>query len=187
MSRAEFPSKVRKAAWDYFADKLRYEPETGNLYWLPRPRDQFNTDKGWKCFNTRDAGKPTKCGLTMGYKTVRIMGSLYLAHRICWVLANKREIPSGMLVDHKNGDKTDNRASNLRLATIAQNGHNQKPKAYRDLPKGVHWDKARKQFVAYVAKDRVSHFVGRFDSVRDAADAVTAARSTLHGEFARHV
>jgi hypothetical protein len=60
---------------------------------------------------------------TAGYLQVRVMRDskrIYAAaHRLVW-LHFKGEIPLGMTVNHKNGNKADNRMENLELATMSE-------------------------------------------------------------------
>lgn len=43
-----------------------------------------------------------------------------LLHRLIWIIANG-EIPEGMEINHKNGNKSDNRLLNLELVTKSEN------------------------------------------------------------------
>ncbi len=43
------------------------------------------------------------------------------ANRIVWMLANQRDIPSGMEINHKDGKKQRNHPSNLELTTHQEN------------------------------------------------------------------
>jgi len=58
-----------------------------------------------------------------GYYKLDVEGKKKYLHRVIWEEANG-QIPDGMVVDHVDGDKTNNDLSNLRLATYSQNGHN---------------------------------------------------------------
>ena len=44
------------------------------------------------------------------------------AHRIVWMAHNGRDIPDGMQINHKDGDKHNNHPDNLELVTQSQNG-----------------------------------------------------------------
>lgn len=43
------------------------------------------------------------------------------AHRVIWMVANHREIPSGLEINHKDGDPANNAPENLELATRQEN------------------------------------------------------------------
>ena len=43
------------------------------------------------------------------------------AHRVVWMVANHREIPSGLEINHKDGDPANNKPMNLELATRQEN------------------------------------------------------------------
>lgn len=58
-----------------------------------------------------------------GYVDITINNKLYRAHRIVWVLINK-ELSKDKAIDHISGNKSDNRISNLRLATASENSKN---------------------------------------------------------------
>lgn len=75
--------------------------------------------------------------------------------------------PEGMVVDHLNGDKLDNRASNLRVCTQAENTRNRKGTV------GVCFDKSRQKWLAsYRGK-----FYGRYSTRQEAERAYQLAKS----------
>jgi len=84
-----------------------------------------------------------------GYLIVTIDKKEYQLHRIIWSLHYKEPIPQGMLIDHINRDRTDNRIFNLRLADYKLNSTNKvvPPRYNINKPgKGVSYDKRRKRW-----------------------------------------
>ncbi len=56
-----------------------------------------------------------------GYIILSICGKKYRANRVACVMHHGKQIPKGMCIDHKNGDKSDNRICNLRVMSAAKN------------------------------------------------------------------
>jgi hypothetical protein len=105
------------------------------------------------------------------------------------ILPLHREImrpPEGLVIDHKNGDSLDNRRSNLRLATRAQNSYNcQKRKNTTSKYIGVFFNKRRKYWEAQIRHKGKHIWLGGFHSEIEAAKAYDAAAKKCFGEFAR--
>lgn len=104
---------------------LRYEPETGKLYWMQRPPEFFPTENACRAWNARHQGREafTTIG-SSGYREGRVFGVLLRTHRVAVAMSNGCWPPEE--VDHINGDRLDNRLENLRSASRTQNGRNQK-------------------------------------------------------------
>ena len=106
-------------------------------------------------------------------------------HAEVWRLAGKL-IPAGQELDHSNGDKLDNRLSNLRPATRGQNQHNQKPrKGGASRNKGVYWHKRSGKWRAYITHNGKRIHLGYFTNEPDAGKAYDTAARRLFGEYAR--
>jgi hypothetical protein len=80
----------------------------------------------------------------------------------------------GMVVDHINGNKLDNRKENLRVTTNAQNIHNTgsyKKKDKTSPYKGVIWNKKAKAWQATMRINGKQTTLGRFETEDAAANA----------------
>lgn len=90
----------------------------------------------------------------------------------------------GMEADHRNNDKLDNQRKNLRVCTPKQNMMN-RPIGVLNTSghKGVSWDKSRKKWSAKIRIDGKPTQIGRFDDIKDAAQAYITMAKELHGEF----
>lgn len=87
----------------------------------------------------------------------------------------------GFDVDHRDQDRLNNRRSNLRICTRAQNLLNKgKLSTNTTNFKGVCYDKQRRKFVATIN----GKYVGRYDTAELAAVAYNAKAIELHGDFA---
>lgn len=83
----------------------------------------------------------------------------------------------GLQVDHINVDKLDNRRSNLRVVTHAQNMQNHPGFGGTSAYRGVSWDKRDRKWRAYANVNGRKRWIGYFADELDAAQAAAAFRS----------
>lgn len=156
----------------YLKECFIYVEDSGELFWRSRPPGHFRSLQSYKVFNTRDAGTLAgNLNTHLGYIQVRLDGRLLYAHRIIFAMLTGSDIPKGAIVDHINRDKTDNRASNLRLTDKSGNAQNSKDRK-RELPRNVHYDKRRGSYVVIVGRKHI----GRFPTLQEAERAAANAR-----------
>jgi hypothetical protein len=96
------------------------------------------------------------------------------------------DVPNGMCVDHINGDKTDNRKSNLRVATRRQNNCNRGIQAHNTSGYiGVSFRKDTDNWTACISVDGKPRKLGTYDCPKDAARVRDFWAVDTQGEFAR--
>ncbi len=152
---------------------LRYDPETGIFTWRSR-------GKKHQLWDNKNAGKIAGNVSKNGYIRITIRNKNYWAHRLAWVYVYGAI--TKLDVDHENLIKTDNRISNLRLATRSQN-HANKPSRVGSLPRGV--ARNHKRYLAQISVARKYIYLGTFDTPEQAHANYVAAAKKYYGEFAR--
>ena len=164
---------------------LRYEPETGKLFWLPRPAKMFSDQRSFNAWNARYADKEALTALDgQGYNTGSIYGKKYNAHRVIWAMAHNAW-PVGD-IDHINGMRTDNRLINLRNVSRSMNRRNAKMQSNNTSGhNGVSWYAGTGKWRADIRIDRVQKYLGSFPNIADAIAARKAAEAD-HGFTERH-
>ncbi|WP_298965117.1 HNH endonuclease signature motif containing protein [uncultured Roseibium sp.] len=160
---------------------LSYDADTGKFTWKNRERQHFKSERDWKIWNTKNAGKEAFTAKdAKGYSVGRIFGRACKAHRIAWLMTHGCH-PD--VIDHINGDPADNRAQNLRNVSHKANGRNTKLSANNSSGiNGVFWDKKRQQWEAKIKVDGRSKHLGYFKSKEDAK----AIRSRADNKFGFH-
>lgn len=120
-----------------------------------------------------------------GYRRVKIDGSLYLTHRVIYFMAFGKD-PGLLEVDHVNGDKSDSRPENLRLATRHQNRQNVGTYSNNTTKhKGTWFDKQRRLYFCAVQCDGVREQFGPFETLKEAADIYQKEAKDRFGDFYR--
>lgn len=121
-----------------------------------------------------------------GYCQVAFNGTMCFYHRIIWCLYYGEDVKRGEIIDHKDGDRTNNKIENLRVCDINQNSYNRKRPCNNKVGlKGVHWNKEKRKYVAKINERGKSHFLGYYLLAQEAHDAYCEASKKYHGEFGR--
>ena len=163
---------------EYLRKRLRYEPETGKLFWL----DCEDMPKNWR---TRWAGEEAfTTVVNNGYRNGAISSVKFYAHRLIWGL-HYGESPTGH-IDHINGIKYDNRISNLRVVTHQENMKNQSMYVNNTSGVcGVYLYKPTGKWKAQIKIDGRNRSLGCYTTIEAAIEARVKA-SRQHGYTDRH-
>ena len=92
------------------------------------------------------------------------------------------------MVDHIDGNPSNNKWDNLRVCTAAQNQHNTKIRVDNKTGvKGVCYKKFHKYpYIARLTYNKVRYNVGAFKTLEEAKQALESCRDKYHKEFAKH-
>ncbi len=165
---------------EYLRQCFTYDPETGVLTWRIRPQEHFPSEPIWKMWNKQNAGKTAGSINARGYWRLGRKG--FRANRIIFKLMTSEEPPS--VVDHKDGDKLNNRWSNLRPATYSESTWNVRIHVdNKSGRRGVIFKKGKWEASIMIA-GRIRR-LGRFHTLEEASVAYEATACAARGEFHR--
>ena len=117
--------------------------------------------------------------LSKGYIRIQIDGKVYYAHRIAWFFHHGNWPADG--IDHINGIRDDNRISNLREATSAENHQNRcKRRDNSSGYLGVSREKSQGKYRAQIRVNGKQINLGYFADKEDAKQAYLDAKANLH-------
>lgn len=148
---------------------LHYDPDTGLFTWLVRT--------GPNVYAGNIAGYLHK---STGYIRCTYDGQKYQSHRLAWLYTHG-QYPSNLL-DHINGNKTDNRLSNLREATYSENSQNRSKAGSNNVSGflGVSFHKVTNKFRSQIKLFGKTTYLGAFKTPEEAYEVYLKAKRELH-------
>lgn len=166
MKSSKMPSK------EVLDQVLKYDPNTGEFFWRARPLTMFTQGKtierprsaehACNQWNSRHAGKRASSLKRDGYHYCCVNYQRLLAHRVAWKIMTGED---PIEIDHIDGNRSNNRWSNLRNGTRSDNQRNTSLRTNnRSGHHGVYFSLQRQKWVASI-------IIGTFDKKEDAVEA----------------
>lgn len=162
--------RTPKVTIETLRELLAYDPLTGALWWRV----------GRRCRGAPVAGVPAgHLHTPSGYWVIRVVGEQLRAHRIAWAITHGRW-PVNQL-DHIDRDRTNNRLSNLREVTPAENQQNMAAeKSSVTGVIGIGFSPGRQNpWLASIVLDSKRKFLGNFPDPQSAIEARVSAEKSM--------
>jgi hypothetical protein len=157
-----------KLNFDIAKKYFKYDSESGLIFWSVTNNRKKQGE---------EAGLIHK---TDGYKVLTLFSKQYKYHRVAWLL-HYGDWPKNV-IDHINGDKLDNRISNLRDVCLSQNSQNQTRPAKNNKSGylGVSRAKSKNKWKSTIKVDGKTKTIGTFDTPEKAHEAYVVAKRQHH-------
>ena len=162
---------------DVLNQLLRYEPETGLTFWRPRTVEWFpavtqNRSRSLcALWNKRYAWQQAFPTISDGYYIGTIDGTFYKLHRVIWKIMTGIDPDQ---IDHIDGNRQNNKFTNLRDVTLAENAKNRAiPSNNKSGCIGVYfWDHDGLQYWVALVGENYKYFKTKEEAitVRKAAE-----------------
>lgn len=146
---------------------FEYNPKTGDFTRVQTVAQQLK-------------GTIAGCKNALGYKRIRIHGKYYYCHRLAY-LYMYGHMPTGV-VDHVDGNPSNNSIDNLRCVNKSQNSQNIK-KSHIDSTSGflgVWLHKQTGKYVAQITKQGKRLSLGLHETPEQAHNAYVIAKRVMH-------
>lgn len=152
----------------YLNECFEYHPESGEFKWKVRPRSHFKRDGDHAGFNTAYAGKQAGSIGGNGYVGVGLLGKRMQVHRLIWLIVYGEE---PKCIDHINGNRTDQRISNLRNVSVEENNRNRASvKGKKNGCTGVYWCHTHQRYRARIKVNGKNIHIGYFNTINEARE-----------------
>jgi hypothetical protein len=160
----------RRVTHERLRELLRYNRKSGEFRWRKRMSSSI------------EAGDIAGGLDKKGYQVITINGRPYPAHQLAWLYIKGKWCST--VIDHRDGDPSNNCWRNLRRATISQNNANRPLQRNNTCGlKGV--SSRRGIWCAGIRKNRQRYHLGYFETPQEAHAAYAKAARKLFGKFAR--
>ena len=178
----EYTVKNSLPTQERLCELIDYNPNTGEMTWKARDESSFvggNKPASMSRWNRIFAGKKVGGGaLLSGYMRATVDGKHHFCHRLAW------KISTGIdpeVIDHLNGDKTDNRFCNLRSVDVKTNAKNRRK--YKNNKSGISGVSYHARDKVWQARISVGHgrdiHLGQYNDIESAIAARMAAMAVL--------
>jgi hypothetical protein len=156
-------------SFDRAHELLRYEPETGKLFWRVATSNRVK------------AGAEAGALGGPGYRYLMVETERFLAHRLIFFMQTGRW-PIGD-VDHMDGNRVNNAWANLRECDRKTNMENRKAPSSKSRTGVLGVSLSRGRFKAQIASGGKNRCLGRFDTVQEAQEAYLKAKALVHAGY----
>ena len=167
---------MKQLTQERLREVISYDPETGEMYRK-------------KCFFKKMANKPAGNVGSRGYLQLSVEGNTYPLHRIAWMYMYGK-LPDGQ-IDHIDGNRQNNKISNLRDITQSENLQNLRSakRSNKVGMLGVSFHAPMGKWKARIKTNGVQTHLGYFNSPEEAHKAYLAAKRDVHpfGEIAKEL